>query len=69
VGFTASLDFLGLIVDSGLPVSIDEVIAAFLRFSSQCYPDPFHFLEGAGKELAWLIKGDTRRLTSILKKL
>jgi hypothetical protein len=67
--FTQSFDFLGLLVDSRLPVSVDEIIAAFLRFSSRHHADPTHFLISAGKELAWFLSGDTKRLTSILRRL
>jgi hypothetical protein len=63
------LDFLGLLVDARLPVSIDEVIAACLRYASQTHPDPQAFLIKAGKELAYLLSSDTRRLNSLLKRL
>jgi hypothetical protein len=67
--FTGSFHFLGLLVDSRLPVSIDEVIAAFLRHASHYQTDSTAFLICAGKELAWFLSGDTKRLTSILRKL
>lgn len=67
--FTGSLDFMNLMIDSRLPVATDEVIAAFLRFASQTHREPHEFLIKAGKELAWLLSNDIRRLDSILKRL
>jgi len=67
--FTQSLDFLNLLVDVRLPMLIDEVIAACLRYASQAYADPQPFLVKAGKELAYLLSNDTRRLSSLLKRL
>jgi hypothetical protein len=67
--FTSSLDFLSLMLDSRLPVASDEVIAAFLRYASRAQSDPPEFLVRAGKELAWLLSSDIRRLDSILKRL
>ncbi len=67
--FTQSLNFLNLLLDSRLPVATDEVIAAFLRYASRTHPSPQEFLVKAGKELAWLLSNDIRRLDSILKRL
>ena len=67
--FTQSLDFLGLLVDAKLPVSVDEVIAACLRYASLSHPDTKAFLVRAGKELAYLLSSDARRLNSLLKRL
>jgi hypothetical protein len=67
--FTQSLNFLNLLLDSRLPVATDEVIAAFLRYASRTHPSPQDFLIKAGKELAWLLSNDIRRLDSILKRL
>jgi hypothetical protein len=67
--FTQSLDFLGLIVAANLPTPADEVAAACLRYSSQAHPDPHAFLVKAGRELAVLLSGDTRRLSLILRRL
>jgi hypothetical protein len=67
--FTQSLDFLNLMIDSRLTVSPDEVIAAFLRYASLTHPSPEDFLVKAGKELAWTLSNDIRRLDSILKRL
>ena len=67
--FTQSLNFLNLMIESRLTVSPDEVIAAFLRYASRTHPEPEEFLVKAGKELAWTLSNDIRRLDSILKRL
>lgn len=67
--FTKSLNFLSLLIDTRLPVATDEVIAAFLRLASQTQQEPQDFLVKAGKDLAWLLSNDIRRLDSILKRL
>jgi len=67
--FTRSLDFLNLMIESRMTVSPDEVIAAFLRYASLTHPQPEEFLVKAGKELAWTLSNDIRRLDSILKRL
>jgi len=67
--FTQSLNFLNLLIDSRLPIATDEVSAAFLRYASQTHQAPQEFLVKAGKELAWLLSNDIRRLDSILKRL
>ena len=67
--FTQSLNFLNLIIESRSTVAPDEVIAAFLRYASLTHPAPEEFLVKAGKELAWTLSNDIRRLDSILKRL
>ena len=67
--FTQSLNFLNLMIESRLTVSPDEVIAAFLRYASRSHPVSQDFLVKAGKELAWTLSNDIRRLDSILKRL
>jgi len=67
--FTRSMDFLGLLIDTRLPVPADEVTTAFLRYASRCHADSYNFLIKAGKELAWLLSGDFKRLNSVLKRL
>ena len=67
--FTQSLDFLSLLVDARLPISVDEVAAACLRYASQAHPDPQAFLVKAGKELAYVLSSDAKRLNSLLKRL
>lgn len=68
-GFAQSLDFLSLVIDARLSVSVDEVVAACLRRFSRAYPDSHAFLVKAGKELARLLGGDALRLNSVLKRL
>jgi hypothetical protein len=67
--FTQSLNFLSLLTDARLSVSPDEVITAFLRYASQSHSSPDDFLVKAGKEIAWLLSNDIRRLDSILKRM
>ena len=67
--FAQSLDFLGLLVDARLPISVDEVIAACLRYVGQAHPDSQAFLVKAGREVARLLSGDSQRLNSVLKRL
>lgn len=67
--FAQSLDFLSLLVDARLSISVDEVIAACLRYASRAYPDSEAFLIKAGREMARLLSGDTQRLNSVLKRL
>jgi len=67
--FTQSFDFLSLLVNAGLPVPVDEVVAACLRYASQAHSDSQAFLVKAGKELACILSSDARRLNSLLKRL
>jgi len=67
--FTRSLDFLSLLVDVRLSISVDEITAACIRYASQAHSDSQAFLVKAGKELAFLLSSDTRRLNSLLKRL
>jgi hypothetical protein len=67
--FTRSLDFLSLLVDARLPISVDEVAAACLRHASEAHPDPQVFLIKAGKELACMLSSDAKRLNSLLKRI
>jgi hypothetical protein len=69
MAFTQSLDFLSLLLNVRLPIPVDEVAAACLRYASQAHPDPQAFLVKAGKELACMLGGDARRLNSLLKRL
>jgi hypothetical protein len=67
--FTQSLDFLSLIVNARIPVPVDEVAGACLRYASQAHQDPNAFLVKAGKELACMLSSDVKRLNSLLKRL
>jgi hypothetical protein len=69
MAFTQSLDFLSLLVNARLTISVDEVTAACLRYASQAHPDPQSFLLKAGRELAYLLGADTARLNLLLKRL
>jgi hypothetical protein len=67
--FSGSFDFLNIIINSGLPVPEEEIIAASLRRMGQVYDDPQRFLVSAGKELAILMGTDFNRLKSVLSKI
>ena len=67
--FSNSFDFLNIIINSGLPVPVEEVIAASLRRMSRVYDEPQRFLVSAGKELATLLGTDFNRLKSVLSKI
>jgi len=68
VDFTTRLDFLHLIVNSGLPAA-DEVAGACLREATQAHPDRLEFLQRAGKALANELAGDLSRLSAILRRV
>ncbi len=67
--FGQSYDFLGILVNSRLPVSVEELVAATLREMSRAQDDPRAYLVGAGKELAVLLGGQFQQLKSILGRL
>jgi len=67
--FSASFDFLNVIINSGLPVPVEEVVAASLRRMSRVYDNPQQFLVAAGKELAAALGGEFNRLKSVLAKI
>jgi len=69
VEFSQSFGFLDVLLDSSLPVSGEELIAASLRQISRVHEDPHRFLVAAGKELAVLLGGEFNRLKSILGKI
>ena len=68
VQFTAQLDFLHLVVTSGLPVA-DEVAGACLREATTAHPERREFLQRAGKTLAIELASDLSRLNAILRRL
>lgn len=68
VEFTTRLDFLHLIVNSGLPAA-DEVAGACLRQATLAHPDRQEFLRRAGKTLATELAGDLSRLSAILRRV
>ena len=67
--FSQSFDFLNILINTRLPVSADELIAACLRQMSQVYEDRRAFLVAAGKELAILLSGDFNQLKAILGRI
>ncbi len=67
--FSQSFDFLNMLINTPLPVSTDELIAACLRQMSQVYEDRHTFLVAAGKELAVLLSGQFSQLKAILGRI
>ena len=67
--FSQSFAFLTILLNSRLPVSVEEIIAATLRQMGQAYDDPRPFLVAAGKELAVLLGGQFNQLKAILGRL
>ena len=67
--FSQSFDFLNILINTHLPVSVDELVAATLRQMSQAHEDPHVFLVAAGKELAILLSGQFNQLKAILGRL
>lgn len=67
--FSSSLEFIPILLASPTIQAQDDVIASFLRLASAAHPEPEKFLVEAGKELAVLLGGQLRRLTSILRRL
>lgn len=67
--FSQSFDFLHILINTHLPVSVEELVAASLRQVSGVYEDPHDFLVAAGKELAVLLGGEFNRLKAILGKI
>jgi len=67
--FSQSFNFLSILINTHLPVSVEEIVAASLREMSQVYEDSHTFLVAAGKELAMLLGGDFSRLKTILGRI
>jgi len=67
--FSQSFGFLNILINTSLPVSTDELIAACLRQMSQVYEDRHAFLVAAGKELAILLSGQLNQLKAILERI
>ncbi len=67
--FSRSFSFLNMLMNTRLPVPIEEIVAASLRRMSQVQEDPRGFLVAAGKELAVLLGGEFNRLKAILSRL
>ena len=66
--FTTRLDFLSLLLGSGVPVA-DEVTGACMRAVAEAYPDRPQFLARAGRVLATQLAGDVPRLNAILRRM
>ena len=66
--FTSKLDFLSLLLNSGLPVS-DEVAGACLRQAASAQPDGPAFLTWASRALAAQLANDVPRLSAILRRV
>ena len=67
--FSQSFNFLTMLLNTRLPVSQDELIAACLRYLSQAYEDRRAFLVAAGKELAVLLGSQFAQLKAILERI
>ncbi len=68
--FSRSFDFLNIILQARLDVSVEELLGASLREIARAQGAERHaFLVSAGKELATLLCDDYGRLKSILKGL
>ncbi|MBN1367568.1 MAG: hypothetical protein JW967_06560 [Dehalococcoidales bacterium] len=67
--FSRSLAFLNILLNTRLPVAIEELAAASLRQMSLVNDDPHSFLVSAGKELAGLLGNEYNRLRTILGRL
>ena len=67
--FSQSFDFLNILVNARLPVSVDELAAASLRRMGQANEDRHTFLVAAGKELAILLSGQFHQLKAILGRI
>jgi len=66
--FSSSYEFLPSLLNSPIGPQ-DELIAAFLRYSSLTQEDAQAYLVGAGKALAPLLIGQIQRLNNILIRL
>lgn len=66
--FTSSLEFLSLLLNSGLPVA-DELAGACLRVAASARPDGPAFLSKASRVLAGQLAGDVPRLSAILRRV
>jgi hypothetical protein len=67
--FSQSFAFLHVLLNTRLPISVDELVAACLRQMSQVHEDRHAFLVAAGKELATLLSGDFNQFQSILERI
>ncbi len=68
-GFSQSLGFLNIIINTHLPLPQDELIAACLRQMGQAHEDGATFLVSAGKHLAAMLSDDFSQLVAILERI
>ena len=66
--FTARLDLLRLLLNSGAPHA-DEIISACIRQAAPSHGQPADFLAHACRALAVELSGDVARLSSILRRI
>ena len=67
--FSQSLAFLNILLNTRLPVSVEELVSASLRQMSAVNDDSHAYLIAAGKELAGLLGNQYNRLRAILGRL
>ena len=67
--FSRSLAFLNILLNSRLPVGIEELVAAALRQMSVVNDDSHTYLVAAGRELAGLLGSEYSRLKAILGRV
>ena len=67
--FSQSFDFLNILLNTRLPVMVDELVAACLRRMSRAHEDRHAFLVAAGKELAVRLSGNLNQLKAILERI
>jgi hypothetical protein len=67
--FSQSFDFLSILVNNRLQVSVEELIAATLREISMVQTNPHIFLVAGGKALTNILSGEYHRLKTILARL
>jgi len=67
--FSSSSAFLNVLLNTRVPIPVEEVAAAALRQMSQAHEDPRRFMVAAGKELALALGSDFNRLKVILERM
>lgn len=67
--FTSSFEFLDLLINAQLEIPSEELIAACLREISRSTENRETVIVQAGRRLAELLSGDTRRLKVILERI
>ena len=67
--FSQSFTFLNILLNTVVPIPLEELISASLKQMSRVNKDSRTFLVAAGKELAKLLSSNIARLKNILEKL